>query len=60
MERIEKLRLYKTAWSPVFSCYVGIVRVYLDENGADILLCKLAYTDQLHVFRANELTSYVL
>lgn len=57
---IEKLRLYKTAWSPVFNCFVAILRVYTDENGAPILECRLHPSNNVILFRASELTDYVL
>lgn len=60
MEPIEKLRLYETAWSPVFECYVKILRVYPDADGAPILECRLRPSNEVMIFRAGELTSYVL
>lgn len=58
MEPIEKLRLYKTAWSLVFECYVSIVSVFADANGVPILICE--FSDGHFLFRASELTGYVL
>lgn len=57
---IERLRMYKTAYSPLDECYVGIVRVWPDIEGRPLLLCRLAdSTDRLILFREEELSQFV-
>jgi len=55
-----KLSLFKTAYSPVWEQYVGIVKVRRDEDGVPIVEARIAYTDTVALFRQNELTDYVL
>ena len=55
-----KLCLFKTAYSPVWERYVGIVKVRQDEDGVPIVEARIAYTDTIALFRQNELTDYCL
>lgn len=59
-EPFEKLCRYKTAYSPVWEQYVGIVKVRRDEDGVPIVEARIAFTDTVALFRQNELTNYVL
>jgi hypothetical protein len=59
-ESFEKLCRYKTAYSPVWEQYVGIVKVRRDEDGVPIVEARIAFTDTVALFRQNELTNYVL
>jgi hypothetical protein len=59
-ESFEKLCCYKTAYSPVWEQYVGIVKVRRDEDGVPIVEARIAFTDTVALFRQNELTNYVL
>jgi hypothetical protein len=57
---LKKLPRYKTAWSPTYNCFVGIVKVWEDDYAMPIIQARLAYTDQLVLFRVEELTDFVL
>ena len=55
------LSLYKTAWSPLYREYVSIKNVRWDSNDRPILDCQVGSDkDHLHLFRAEELTNYVM
>lgn len=56
-----KQKLYKTAYSPLFKCYVNLLRVYDDAHGIAVFVGenkKHGLTD--HLFRENELTEFCL
>lgn len=59
---MNKIELYKTAYSPLHEEFVGIRKVRYDDNGRTILDCHVnGYPeDHIHLFRENELTDYVL
>jgi len=61
---IERLLLYKTAFSPLFGVYVSIDRVRLDTSGVPILHCSSSYNPDCiltnHLFREEELTNFCL
>lgn len=59
-ESFEKLCRYKTAYSPVWEQYVGIVKVYQDDFGQPIVKARIAYTETVALFRPEELTDYCL
>jgi hypothetical protein len=55
-----KLRLYRTAYSPVYRAYVGIKKVRVDSNGEYILDCHVDGYEGTHLFRVRELERYGL
>jgi hypothetical protein len=59
---LKKLPLYKTAYSPLYETYVGIVKVRYDDLGEPILDCRVAGhdADQITLFRVCELENFVL
>lgn len=62
-EFIKKLRaqLYKTAYSPLYECYVAIIGVYENEDGEPLVKARLAGTNYGYIiFRPDELTKYGL
>jgi hypothetical protein len=61
-ESLEKLSLYKTAYSPMYECYVGILKVYPDVDGVAIIKARLAGEPEgsYILFREHELTNFVL
>lgn len=59
-ESFEKLCLYRTAWSPLWEEYVEIRKVVRDEHDRPIILACVPSVDRVCLFRAEELTNYVL
>ena len=61
-ESLEKMKLYKTAYSPMYECYVGILSVYPDVDGVPIVKARLAGEPEgsYILFRTHELTNFVL
>ena len=57
-----KLRLYKTAYSPLYETFVGIKNVRKDDRGEFILDCTVAGhpKDHIHLFRVHELERFCL
>ena len=58
---IEKETLYKTAYSPLFDCYVAIIKARKDDKGEWIFHCKNTdegLIDQM--FRKSELINFCL
>lgn len=56
-----KQALYKTAYSPLFECYVRLVRVYDDEDGVPIFVGENEERGlSNHLFRESELTDFCL
>ena len=54
-------RMYRTAYSPLYQCYVSIVRCHQDVDGNWIFCCgnrEQAIDDVL--FRETELTNFCL
>ncbi len=65
LERVlPKQLLYKTAYSPLFDCYVGIIAAWKLENGTWIFMCNSDYKDNVtlhnHLFTEAELERFVL
>ncbi len=58
MPSITKLKLYKTAWSPLYGKYVAILGVRLFRGFEPMLDCRMG--DKTIAFRASELTKYCL
>lgn len=60
--KLQKLHLYKTAFSPLYNAYVGIREVHQLDNGTVILYCNVVGLpdDQMIIFRPHELRDYVL
>ena len=58
----EKLSLYKTAFSPLYNQYVGIIGVHLNDIGELIITAYLASTSKENciLFHPEELTNFVL
>lgn len=57
----KKLPLYKTAWSPLHGEYVSIKNVRYDSDKRPILDCTIgSLNGQIHLFRVEELTNYVI
>lgn len=57
---IEKLRMYKTAFSYLYETYIEIMEVDLDKNGEPIILGRPAFTDKKVLFRVCELKEFCL
>lgn len=59
---VEKLPLYKTAWSPTHNRYVGLKSTWRDSDGVPVIEAHVAGTPEgvTHRFRATELFNYVL
>jgi len=57
---IEKLRLMKTAYSPLYEAYVQIIKVRVDDNGVPIIDARVSCTDKVVIFREQELTEWCL
>jgi hypothetical protein len=59
---LKKLPLYKTAFSPLYETYVGIVSVYYDDAGEPIIAGRVAghEPDRITLFRVCELDNFVL
>ena len=61
---IPKQLLYKTAYSPLFKVYVGIVAAWKLDNGTWIFMCNSDYQSDVtlhnHLFTESELTKFVL
>lgn len=56
-----KQKLYKTAWSPLFECYVSIVHAHQDSDGRWIFTCNnKEHGLNNHLFRESELDNFVL
>ena len=51
---------YKTAFSPFYDEYVGIQKVTKDVKDDLLIHGRLAYTDDVILFRVNELENYGL
>jgi len=62
ISNLNRLRMYKTAYSPMHEKYVGILNVFLDTDGKPIIKGHLAgeAKDDYILFRENELTAYCL
>jgi len=58
---LEKKRLYKTAYSTVHNCYVGITHAYCDVDGSWIFVCSNSSNGIENVLhRESELTNFCL
>ena len=55
-----KLRLYKTAFSPLHDTYVGIQNVRKLSDGSYVLDCVVPFFEDLIMFRPHELTNFVM
>ena len=53
-----KLELYKTAFSPLYNCYVTIESVHRDNGGIPVLICSIK--GSRIIFRSYELERYSL
>ena len=59
MNSMKKLKLYKTAYSPMFKQFVVIAKVREDIRGVPIIDARFD-DGQLIMFRQQELTDYCL
>lgn len=59
---LKKLPLYKTAYSPLYETFVGILKVRYDDLDGPILDCHVAgqSPEQITLFRVSELENFVL
>lgn len=55
----KKLPLYKTAYSPMMSCYVSIKKIRIDTRGEYILDCETGNKERIS-FRVTELINFCL
>lgn len=55
-----KMKLYKTAYSPLYETYVGIKSVYYDSNDEAVITASVAGLDGNFLFREYELERYCL
>ena len=55
-----KLRMYRTAYSPMYGTFVGIQKVRFDERGDYILDCHVVGHEGTHMFRVSELERFGL
>lgn len=53
-----KLKMYKTAFSPILNEFVGIIKVWNDELGEPIIKAKYSQGEML--FRISELRDFCL
>jgi len=56
----DKLKYYKTAYSPGYKEYVGIIRHHFDDQDGAIIVGRLAGSDKEILFRVCELTNFTL
>ena len=59
---VEKLTLYRTAWSTIHETYVGLRAVWRDPNNVPVISAHVLGTpeEETHLFRPTELINYVL
>lgn len=57
---IERLRMYKTAFSPSYGNYIEICRVYPDALGQPIIVGRVSCSDDEILFRECELSDFCL
>ena len=59
---VEKLTLYKTAWSPTHETYVGLRAVWRDPNNVPVVSAHVLGTpeEETVLFRPTELINFVL
>jgi hypothetical protein len=55
-----KIEAYKTAFSPMYDCFVGIVKVSYDDVGNPIIHAYLDGEKSEILFRESELTRFCL
>lgn len=55
----EKLKRYRTAYSPFYNAFVEIVKVWEDSDGKPLIKARVGHSDLHIIFRETELTSYV-
>lgn len=56
-----KIEMFKTAFSPMYNCFVGIMKVRYDEDGKAIIHACLDGDEEKSVlFRESELTRFCL
>lgn len=62
IESIEKLRMYKTAFSWLYNDFVLIDKVFVDTDGVPLISCivKTPTATKKHLFRREELTQFCL
>ena len=56
---LEKAKMYSTAYSPLYDCFVKIDKVRVDDRGELIFNCSCEKFD-LHYFRECELKRFTL
>lgn len=58
---MDKRFLYKTAYSPLFQCFVGIQKAHTDVDGNFIFTCQNEKEGlSNHLFRETELERFCL
>lgn len=57
---LEKLKMYKTAYSPVWEKYVEIKRVFADVNGIPVIVARVPNISEQFYFREIELNQFCL
>jgi len=57
---MNKLELYKTAYSPLYETYVSIKSVYFDCNGNAVITARPIDLNHDVLFREHELDRYCL
>lgn len=59
---MDNFETYKTAWSPMYQCYVAIKSVYYDSFGEPVItaLPQGHEPNKTVLFRKHELTNYCL
>lgn len=57
---LEKLKMYKTAFSPLWNMFVEIKSVHTDDNGVPILITRLPTISDHFFFRPSELVDFSL
>lgn len=63
MNAQQKETLYRTAYSPLFECFVAIDYAHQDEHGRWIYTCHFKHEGveiSKHLFSENELKRFVL
>lgn len=55
---LDRLRMYKTAFSKTYGNYIEIKKVYSDDLGEPIIVGRPANTDQEILFRECELSEF--
>ena len=57
---LEKLNLYKTAYSPTYESFVEIIKIHQDISGEPIISARIPGRENHVLFRVCELEKFCL